>query len=160
MDYEVSLRDVPDQRIISVRERVERGALPAVITRSLAELRRHLRLLGVGAVAGPFVIYHSFGPNEIDAEVCVPVAGDVLAFGRIATRLLPRATVARTVHIGPYEELGAAYAELIRWIGPRGFEAAGPVRERYVEGPSGKTRPAGYRTVIDLPVAPAAVAVH
>ena len=115
---------------------------------------------GSVSVAGPFVIYHTFGPNLVDAEVCVPVAGDILCVGRLATRLLPGVTVARTVHVGPYEELGAAYAALIRWIGPRGFEAAGPVRERYVEGPGREALPADYRTVIDLPVARAAVAAH
>jgi effector-binding domain-containing protein len=160
MVYEVSLRDMPDQRIISVRGRVVRPALPVFIIRSLDDVRHHLRLLGVGAIAGPFVIYHRFGPNLVDAEVCVPVAGDILAVGRFATRLLPGATVARTVHVGPYEELGAAYAALIRWIGPRGFDAAGPVRERYVEGPGGEALPADYRTVIDLPVARAAVPAH
>jgi effector-binding domain-containing protein len=157
MVYEVSLRDLPDQRIISVRDRVARSVLPVFIIRSLDDLRGHLRLLGVGAVAGPFVIYHAFGPDEVDAEVCVPVAGDVIAVGRISTRLLPGSTVARTVHFGPYEELGSAYAALIRWIGPRGFDACGPVRERYAEGPSGEALPAAYRTVIDLPVTRAAV---
>ena len=159
MAYEVSLHDLLDQRIISVRGRVERPALPVFIGRSLEDLRANLHLLGVGAVAGPFVIYHTFGPNSVDAEVCVPVAGDIVAAGRIATRLLPGSTVARTMHVGPYEELGAAYAALIRWIGPRGFEAAGPVRERYLEGP-GVALPADYRTVIDLPVTRVAVAAH
>ena len=158
MVYDISMHELPVQRILSIRETVARGDVPAFITSSFADLRSHLRLLGVRAVAGPFVIYHVFGPTEVDAEACVPVAGDVVAVGRITTRLLPATTVARTVHIGPYEELGSAYAALITWVGRHGLDAIGPVRERYIDGPGSDALPADYRTVVDLPIA--LVAVH
>jgi effector-binding domain-containing protein len=157
MVYEISMDEIPAQRIMSIRGSVARGDVPDFIDRSFADLRSHLRLLGVRAVAGPFVIYHVLG-TSVDTEACVPVAGDILAVGRISTRSLPATTVARTVHVGPHEELRAAYAALVTWMGQRGYEAVGPVRERYIDGPGGSTRPADYRTVVELPIA--AVAVH
>lgn len=158
MVYDVSTHQLFAQRILSIREPVAHDGVPDFISRSYADLHRHLRLLGVRAMAGPFVIYHGLGPFEVDAEACVPIAGDLVAVGRISARLLPATTVARTVHIGPYEELGAAYAALMTWVGRRGLEAVGPFRERYIDGPGGDALPADYRTVVDLPIAP--VAVH
>ena len=44
-------------------------------------------------------------------------------------------TVGRTLQHGPYEDLGAAYRALTDWINRNGLEAAGPVQERYLNGP-------------------------
>ena len=68
-------------------------------------------------------------------------------------------TVARTLHVGPYEDLGAAYRALTEWIDRNGLEAAGPVQERYLNGPGDGATPAEYRTEVEIPVVPGAVAV-
>jgi hypothetical protein len=56
MVYEISMHEIPAQRIMSIRGSVPRGDVPDFIDRSFADLRSHLRLLGVRAVAGSFVI--------------------------------------------------------------------------------------------------------
>jgi len=157
MVYDISRREVPDQPIVAIRDRMAQADLPIFIGRSIAELVAHLRLLGVSSSSEPFVIYHAFGPDDIDAEVCLPFVGDVVATGRIIARVLPGATVAETLHVGPYEELGAAYAVLTDWIELHGFEPAGPVRERYLNAPADDVPPSAYRTIIEMPIAPAAV---
>ncbi len=157
MTYDISRREVPDQPIVSIRDRVTPSEMPAFIGRSFGELFGHLRLLGVEPRGEPFVIYHAFGPDEIDAEVCLPIIGDVVATGRITARVLPGATVAETLHVGPYDELATAYGALVIWIGQNGFEAVGPVRERYLNEPGPDVPPAAYRTIIEMPIAEAAV---
>jgi effector-binding domain-containing protein len=159
MEYQVSMQDVPDQPIVSIRGRLAQSDLPAFIGRSFGELYGHLRLLGVKPGGEPFVIYHEFGPNEVDAEVCTPVAGPMKASGRITSRVLPAATVAQALHIGPYEDLHVAYAAVTHWVGGHGLEAAGPVRERYLDGPGDGVPPWAYRTIVEQPVVEAAVAV-
>jgi effector-binding domain-containing protein len=76
----------------------------------------------------------------------------VTANGRIQSRRLEPVTVARVLHIGPYEELGVAYEALNAWIREHDYEVAGPVRERYLNGPDTVKTPEGYRTEIDMPV--------
>ena len=157
MAYDISTREVPDRRIISIRDRMTQAALPAFIGRSFGDLYGLARLPGVAETGEPFVIYHAFGPDGIDAEICLPVSGDLDATGRIAARVLPGGLVAETLHIGPYEGLGAAYEALSGWIDLNGFEASGPVRERYLNAPGEDVPPTAYRTIVEMPIAEAAV---
>jgi effector-binding domain-containing protein len=77
---------------------------------------------------------------------------------RIQSRVLLPATVVRTLHIGPYEALGEAYTALNDWITDEGLESAGPMLERYLNGPGESVSPNQYRTEIEMPVATRAVA--
>ncbi|MEX2547783.1 MAG: hypothetical protein WD830_08340 [Chloroflexota bacterium] len=42
------------------------------------------------------------------------------------------------------------------WITRNRFEAAGPVQERYLNGPGDHVAPSEYRTEIDMPIIPLA----
>jgi effector-binding domain-containing protein len=160
MTYEISQRRVPDQAIVSIRERIASADMPTFIGRAFGELYEHTHLLGVETVDEPFVIYHAFGPEGIDAEVCLSIAAEMIATGRITARVLPAATVAWTLHVGPYDELGTAYGALSAWVGQHGLEAVGPMRERYLNEPGPDLPPAEYRTVIEVPIAEVAVLVR
>ena len=48
---------------------------------------------------------------------------------------MPGATVASTVHVGPYGEIGKAYTALQKWMTDAGRRPAGPVREVYLNDP-------------------------
>lgn len=159
MAYDISRHEVPDQSIVSIRDCVAQSALPAFIGHAFGELFGHLQGLGVAPSGEPLVIYHEFGPSEVDAEVCVQIAGEVVASGTITARVLPGATVVRTLHVGPYEELADAYAALNRWIGAHDVAVVGPFRERYLNAPGGDVSPSDYRTVIEIPIVEAAVLI-
>ena len=158
MDYDITMLEVPAQPVLSIRGQIAPAEISSFLGRSFADLYGRVGLLGAAAAGHPFVIYHHFGSEVIDAEVCVPVAVEVGASGGIESRVVEAATVARTIHVGPYEDLDAAYGALDRWVGDHHFEVAGPSRERYLNGPDEGRSPAGYRTEIDLPIAPAMVA--
>ena len=121
MEYQIALHDVESQPIVSIRGRHAQAEIPEFLGRSFGLLFGHLKLLGVDPAGPPFVIYHAFGPAGMDTEVCVPVASPVSATGGVESRMLPAVTVARTLHIGPYEELGGAYDAVTDWIRGRGF---------------------------------------
>ncbi len=152
MPYAMSLIELPEIPVVSIRERRPRAELAAFLKGSFGDLFAYLGLLGESPAGPPLVIYHDFGAVQVDAEVCVPTVHQVAASGRIAGRVLAPATVARTAHVGPYEALPAAYGALAHWVEEHGMAAAGPIRERYLEGPGGTTDPAEFRTEIDLPV--------
>jgi len=159
METEIAIVDVEEQRVLSIRRRIDQAAIPQFIGDSIDDLMGRLALLGAEPAGAPFVAYHEFGPRGIDAEVCVPVPESVEASGRMLTRVLPGTTVLRTVHVGPYDQLGAAYRALEEWIVDHHLSVAGPYRERYLNGPGEVASPAEYRTEIELPVAEAPVAV-
>jgi effector-binding domain-containing protein len=157
MGYEVTTHEVPDEALLSIRGSMTMAELPGFIGQSYAKLYGRLGELGDSSCGPPFVIYHAFGPGQVDAEVCVPLAAVVTASGEMTSRVLPGASVARTVHLGSYDSLGAAYTELYEWIGDRGFEVVGVARERYLNEPGPDVPPADYITEIDVPIAPAKV---
>lgn len=160
MDYVISTRESGPQPIVSMRDRRPTRELPAFLGESFGQLFGRLGLLGVVPAGPPFVIYHEFGPDDIDAEVCVPVAQAVTATGKVRSRIVPAATVVQTLHVGRYEDLKAAYAALTDWISRNEFEAAGPVQERYLNAPGDQVSPEEYRTEVEIPIVPAAVAVQ
>jgi effector-binding domain-containing protein len=157
MDYRIAHHLVEPQAIVAIRDRRKQHELPGFLKAAFPQLFGRLRLLGVSPAGPPFVIYHEFGPDGVDAEVCVPVAHPVSATGRIQSRVLPSMTVARTLHVGRYEELGIAYAAVSDWVGSHGYEAAGPMRERYLNGPGDNVAPSEYRTEIEVPIVPLVV---
>jgi effector-binding domain-containing protein len=106
------------------------------------------------------VIYHAFGPETIDAEVCVPVDALVAGTDVLMSRVLPAATVVRTLHVGPYEQLGTAYEALTDWIATHWTDASGPVRERYLNGPGDGATPSEYRTEVEMPVLAERIAIR
>ena len=159
MDYLIATHELGPQFVLSIRERRASPEIPGFLSGAFGELFGRIGLLGVQPAGPPFVIYHAFGPTDIDAEVCVPIVEGISTTGQIRSRELPAMTVGRTLHIGPYEDLGAAYRALTEWINRNGLEAAGPVQERYLNGPGDHATPAEYRTEVEIPVAPAAVTV-
>jgi effector-binding domain-containing protein len=159
MEYQIALHDLETQPIVSIRGRHAQAEIPGFLGRSFGLLFGHLKLLGVDPAGPPFVIYHAFGPAGMDAEVCVPVATPVSAKGGVESRILPAMTVARTLHVGPYEDLGGAYDAVTDWIRGRGFELAGPMRERYLNSPDDNVSPAEYQTEVEIPVVAAAASV-
>jgi effector-binding domain-containing protein len=158
MDYLVATHRVQLQAIVSIRERRRQDELPRFLKTAFPELLERLRLLGVSASGAPFVIYHDFGAEGIDAEVSVPIGEPITAAGKIESRELPAMTVARTVHVGPYERLGDAYTALWSWIRQHELEVAGPVHERYLNGPGDRVASREYVTEIEMPVVPLVVA--
>lgn len=159
MDYMIATHHLDPQPILSIRERRRQDDLPAFLQAAFRKLLGRLRLLGVTPSGPPFVIYHEFGTQGIDAEVSVPIGEPIAAAGTMVSRVAPAVTVARTVHLGPYEKLGEAYKALWNWIRSHGFEVAGPVQERYLNGPGEGVASNEYRTEIELPIVPLGVAV-
>ena len=158
MDHLIETHHLEAQVIASIRDRCPQQAIPALLQAAFAELFEHLGRHGVHPIGPPFVIYHEFGVGVVDAEVSVPIGEPCEAGGRVASRVVPAMTVARILHVGPYERLGAAYASLFGWIGSHGYRAAGPIQERYLNGPGDGVASSAYRTEVELPVMRLAVA--
>ncbi|HMA53664.1 MAG TPA: GyrI-like domain-containing protein [Acidobacteriota bacterium] len=60
-------------------------------------------------------------------------------------------TVAAAVSVGPYEKSGAAIGTIMAWIAAQGYEADGPVLERYLDQNPESVKPEELRTEIWIP---------
>ena len=159
MTYEIALREVPEQPIVSIRERVSESDMPGFIGRCYGQLYSRLGSFGVTPSGPPMVIYHAFGPDLIDAEVCVPVDMVVPTPAPFVSRALPATHVASTLHVGPYNELGKAYDALNEWITQHEYQASDPVYVRYLTQPGRNVPESEYQTIIEMPIVATAVPV-
>lgn len=71
---------------------------------------------------------------------------------RIRFREIPAVKVISIYHKGPYEELGEAYAYIMKYAEENGFRPAGPARECYIDGIWNKEAVSEWLTEIQLPI--------
>jgi effector-binding domain-containing protein len=139
-------------QVAAIHLTVPREQVREVMGPGLQEVRAALARQGLAA-AGPWLTHHlSFPPGQFDFEICVPVPRPVLAEGRVRAGLLPAGRVARTLHRGSFEGLGAAWGELDAWIAAQGLKAATHLWEVYLAGPEASPDPASWRTELNRPL--------
>jgi effector-binding domain-containing protein len=147
--YEIRTAEMPPETILTKRVHTTLARVPA-------EMNATLQTIGRPVHGVPFAIYHNepFRPNDVDVEMGVTISPDLpfaLADG-LVTRQLAAGTVAYTLHVGPYEAIGAAYEAIFAWLRQNGRSVSGPAREVYWVGPDDTNHPEDFRTEIEIPI--------
>lgn len=152
----IALIEVPDQQVLAIRRRGSYRIVPELLS-LLFEFVFKKQV----AVAGmPMLILHEKSKEEAeeadrtgtaDVEVAVPVNSLVRPEGEIISYNLAGGTMARIIHMGPYETMAESYERLFAWIAERGLGITGPIREIYHNDPR-EVKPEEIRTEIQAPV--------
>lgn len=91
-----------------------------------------------------------------EEDVMIRHCEAVTEFGRENDRIkfkeLPATKVLSIFHKGPYEQLGEAYAFIIKYAEENGYKVAGRARESYIDGIWNKESPEDWLTEIQLPI--------
>ncbi|MFX1238208.1 MAG: GyrI-like domain-containing protein [Promethearchaeota archaeon] len=145
---EPTLKDVPNIRVISKRERGGvQTTLGKILSDIMIQIFRPENRRGQVAIAGaPLVIYHDQDINakgtepdidlqDLDLEVAVPITGKIISKGEFDVKNLDSVKVVSVIHTGPYNELEVAYTNIIKYIEKNSHEIAGPFREVYLNNP-------------------------
>ena len=135
-----------------IRLTIPREEIQDVMGPAIAELLAAVAAQGIALAGAVFSHHLRMDPDIFDFEIGVPVRAPVSAAGRVKAGRLPAATVARTVHHGPYEGLGAAWEEFGAWIAAEGHVPAADLWECYVAGPESDPDPASWRTELNRPL--------
>jgi effector-binding domain-containing protein len=131
---------------------VPRKDIQTVMGPAIAEVIAAASAQGAGP-AGPVFSHHlKMDPEIFDFEVGVPVNTSVTEIGRVKPGELPATIVARTIYHGPYEGLGAAWAEFCAWTTANGRKCASDLWEFYLSGPESSPDPSTWRTELDQPL--------
>jgi effector-binding domain-containing protein len=131
---------------------IPRAEIRDVMGPGIGELMSVVEDQGIGP-AGPWFTHHfRMDPEVFDFEIGVPVEAPVTAAGRVRAGDWPAMKVARTIHRGTYEGLGAAWRELDAWIEAQGLSPAPDLWESYVTGPDSNADPASWRTELTRPL--------
>lgn len=149
MTYEIHLATLQSQPVAVVRAHVGHDKIAEFLQEAFEEVVTTLREQGTQPSGPPFGRYVP-GDDGFEVAAGFPVHQPVSAQGRVTPDQLPGGTVAWTVHAGPYEEVGAAYAASAEWLVDNGYVESGGAWESYLDGPD-VPRP---RTEVFVPCAP------
>lgn len=141
------------QHTAVIRFTIPREEMPRIMGAAIGELVGAITAQGAGP-AGPMYTFHYRNPTDsFDFEVGFPVSQPVAPAGRVQPGQLPAATVARTIYRGPYEGLGDAWGDFMRWMDANGHRSAGTLWERYVSGPESGADATAWQTELNRPLA-------
>ena len=144
--------ETSEQHTAMVHLTVPRAEIQKVMGPGLTEVKAAVAAQNL-TETGPWFTHHLKMDSKIfDFEICVPVKSPVSAKGRVKPGRLTARKVARTVYHGPYEGLGAAWAEFAQWIKAEGLKPAPDLWEIYVAGPETGKDPASWRMELNQPL--------
>jgi effector-binding domain-containing protein len=144
---------------LSVAAHVLRKDIAAWWLDALAGLRAAAlaaRLEQTGPVGG---IYDDelFTQDAGHARVYLPVRDCPALDGTGVRWELPAGRFAVALHVGPHSDVDRSYAALGTYAAANDRDGVGPVRERYLTGPSDTAERSQWRTEVCWPMAPAGV---
>jgi effector-binding domain-containing protein len=125
---DVVLRAVAASPTAVVAERTTWDEFPQLWGKLLDQVYAFVRSGAVAQTGHNVMLYRDDVPN---VEVGVQVAGPFEASGRVVPSELPAGRVATTVHVGPYDRLGAAHAAVRAWCASNGHALTGTRWEIY-----------------------------
>ncbi len=135
--YEVGLREVREQTVLTAERRLTVDELERFITTAAEEIDAHLARSGAAA-AGPLrVVYHGMVTEDGDGpvEVVRPFTGRVDPAGELRIRLQPagrEAVTCLTRGQAGFPGILAAYDAVGAWVDASGLERAGSPAEVYL----------------------------
>lgn len=160
MTHSVVRKELVPQPVLIVRRRIKRTAVAATIGEALPAIFQYAQQHGIALSGHPLTRYSEPGLGLFTIEPGMRIADGQHAprshegeseHGVIET-LLPGGAAATTIHAGPYDTLGEAYAAVEGWIESEGLEPAGAPWECYVTDPAEFPDPKDWRTEIFWPV--------
>lgn len=151
MTPEPELIEIEPAKTAVVRGSVVMTGITAFYDRAFGEVAAAVGRQGLSP-QGAFGLYLAPPADVIELEVGFVVDGQVEPDGDVIPSALPGGRVARLVHHGGYDGLGAAWGGLLMWVSDQGLVPAGPMWEVYVTEPTPQTDPAHLRTDLFCPV--------
>jgi effector-binding domain-containing protein len=154
MPYDVEIKQVPPQSVVSWKTRTNLDSLPETFSTGFGVLMAALAAAGTAPAGAPFAMYHDVIDEQTEGtiEICIPVPpGEAGPKGEVDWKEVPGARVAWTTHHGPYDELSPAYHTLTGWMSEHGHQVTGVPREVYLNDPN-TALPEDLLTEIQFPV--------
>jgi DNA-binding transcriptional MerR regulator len=152
MPYQVAVRQEGPCDVVCVAARTSLATIVQTIGECFGELMGYVQEHGLQMAGPPFIAYPDrIHEEEGTIECCFPIAGAAEPQGRVEPRHYAGGPVAWTRHVGPYDQVGAAYAALDAWVAENERQVAGPPREVYLNDPQ-TTAPEDLLTEVVWPL--------
>jgi predicted transcriptional regulator YdeE/DNA-binding transcriptional MerR regulator len=156
--YEVVLRREEPRLVVGIRDTLpDYGHVGPLFGTLCAHLERHG--IALDSLYPYIAIYYEDDSRdgvEVEAAVEIPKQQPPLVESTPCAMvhiLRGAATMACTIHRGPFDMLSEAYNALTLWMQANGYRITAPNREIYLQGAGPGVDPADYVTEIQFPVA-------
>jgi len=155
MKYEIIEKQIPEQRIISIKAK---GKYEILIPKLFAELcgyvsneenqRNHVEMAG----APILLCYDKEYKEDATMEVAIPITGQIKNTDKIKCRKLPAQKMLTTLHKGAYNKVTKAYMTIVEYATKNNIEIKEPpCRELYLNDPK-ETLEEELLTEIQIPI--------
>jgi effector-binding domain-containing protein len=128
---------------------VPKHEIQRVMGPGLLEVKAAIASQGIKAIGPWFTRHLQIDPEVFDFEICLPVAKEVTATGRVQPGRMLETKVVRTIYRGPYEGLREAWGEFGRWIEKQGYQTGDEFWECYLAGPEKSADPSEWETELN-----------
>ncbi len=135
MSYDIEVVNLPDQPAAVVRARVAHNGIAEFLGPAFGDVMTVLQRQGLQPAGPPFGRYRPADDGSWDISAGFPVSDAIAAEGRVENLTLPGGPIARTLHVGDYGGLSAAYEAVSTWLADNGYTAAGEPWECYLDEP-------------------------
>lgn len=119
----------------------------------LGAVLAHATGAGAAPAGPPFTRYLSMDDQVVEIETGFALDRPVTGDGTVEATELPATDAVLVRHVGPYDQLPAAYAAATAFAWERGRSPAGAPWEVYLSDPGEEPDPAKWVTEVYLPVA-------
>lgn len=133
--YSVEIVERGAQPTVVIRARVELSGIAVFLGGAFAEIAALLHDQHVAIAGPPFARYQGQQGGVWVVEAGFPYSGAPQAHGRARLAALPAGPTARTLHVGPYEDVVGAYEALYDWLKQHGYRPLEQAWESYLDEP-------------------------
>lgn len=155
MKYQAVMKEIPEMIVYS-EERVlkDYSEVTSLVLSSAAECRRLNP--DIECVKPDYGFCEYLDGEHKETNILTRYSQAVVKAGvgneRIQFRTLPATKVICIYHKGPYDQLGEAYAFIMKYASENGYQIDGFAREYYIDGMWNKENVEDWLTEIQLPV--------
>ncbi len=155
MNYQAIIKQIPETIVYSEERVLKAYSDVSMLVLSSATECRRLNP-GIECVKPDYGFCEYLDGEHMETDMRVRYSQAVTKLGigneRIQFRVLPATKAICIYHKGAYDDLGEAYAFIMKYAEANGYQAAGFARECYIDGIWNKENQADWLTEIQLPV--------
>ena len=149
---EIKIVQVESRPALAIRTKCSFAELSGKFDEIYSEIGIYFKKNNLKVIWGPFGIYHSVSPEEIDLEAGFPVEGDPKGNGRIYALNTYSGKAVMTTFTGPYEKLKEAWGVFAKLVDAEGHKLAGPCFEVYITDPEEEPDSSKWITELYTPI--------
>lgn len=153
MNYDVTLKQMPERQVASVRQVIPAYDQEQILWNTLQRETAHLHL----QVADPcysLAVYHDEGykESEVDVEIQIAVTGSYPDTEHVRFKTVPAIQIASATYQGSYEKITEANEAVACWVRDNGYEFDGAAFSIYHVSPAQTQNPEELVTEVCYPV--------